>query len=166
MTTPSGIPAAVIQRRRALGLDRYDEIWEGEYRVVPTPRLEHGFVVLELARLLGSHAKAAGLFSVDTFNLGRQADYRVPDLGFLVGSPHGVYVETAAVVVEVLSPGDDTFRKFPFYAAHGVEEIIVADPDEREVRLFALDGRQYVEVTSSKRLGVSAEEIRTGVEWP
>jgi hypothetical protein len=39
-----------------------------------------------------------------------------------------VFVPTAAVVVEVVSPGDRTDEEFGFSAAHGVGEIVVADP--------------------------------------
>ena len=40
---------------------------------------------------------------------------------------------TAAVVVEVVSPDDETYEKSGFYAAHGVDELIVADPAGRSL---------------------------------
>jgi hypothetical protein len=33
-----------IARRRALGQDVFDEVWDGEYHVVPGPSAEHGRV--------------------------------------------------------------------------------------------------------------------------
>jgi hypothetical protein len=34
----------LIQRRRALGLDRFDEVWEGSYHVAPMARWRHGYL--------------------------------------------------------------------------------------------------------------------------
>jgi len=36
-------------------------------------------------------------------------------------------------VVEILSPGDDTDNKLPFYAAHGVDELLIIDPDTQTI---------------------------------
>ena len=44
---------------------------------------------------------------------------RVPDGGWLRPGPDQVYLPTAALVLEVVSPGDDTWKKVPFYAKHG-----------------------------------------------
>lgn len=32
----------LIERRKRLGLDLYDEIWEGTYHMAPAPRYRHG----------------------------------------------------------------------------------------------------------------------------
>ncbi|MDQ3680552.1 MAG: Uma2 family endonuclease [Actinomycetota bacterium] len=37
---------------------------------------------------------------------------------------------------EIISPDDETYEKFGFYADHGVEEIIVADPAARSVTIW------------------------------
>ncbi len=73
---------------------------------------------------------------------------------------------TAALVVEVVSPDDETYEKFGFYAAHGVEEIIVADPHEQSVRCFRRDGDGYVEADASELLGVRAAELAEAIDWP
>jgi len=76
------------------------------------------------------------------------------------------------MVVEVLSPDDETFEKFGFYAAHGVEEILVADPAERTVRLWRLGGadegttRDYAEVDRSDLLDIRADDLRDQITWP
>lgn len=69
------------------------------------------------------------------FNLGRPDDFRVPGGGYHRGRPTGTFLATAAVVVEVVSPGDETFDKFDFYAGRDVEEIVLADPQRRVVRI-------------------------------
>jgi hypothetical protein len=67
-----------LARRRALGQDRLDEVWEGDYHVVPAPHFWHGQVDSELAALLRPPAKSAGLVITSQFNLGAVDDYRSP----------------------------------------------------------------------------------------
>src|SRR5659263_556284 len=83
------------------GQDRYDEVWEGDYHVVPGPSSEHAFVDSQLARLLWPRAEQAGLSVTTAFNLGEPDDYRVPDGGVHRNCPSGVFVATTAMVVEV-----------------------------------------------------------------
>ncbi len=45
-----------------------------------------------------------------------------------------MFVATAAMVVEVVSPGDETLEKLAFYASRGVEEVVVADPARGSLR--------------------------------
>ena len=153
-------------RRRALGQDRSDEVWEGEYHVVPAPHSWHGQVDTELAALLRPPAKAAGLFITSQFNLGAPDDYRVPDGGYHRTRPSGVWVATAAVVVEVMSPDDETWFKFDFYARHAVEEICIADPFARSIRWFVLGGDAYGETGASPLLGVTAKDLVSRIDWP
>ena len=116
--------------------------------------------------LLDRYAKAAGLVATGPFNLGAPDDYRVPDHGYHRGLPQDVWVPSAAVVVEVVSPDDETYAKFGFYAARGVDELIVADPQEQLVRCFRRDGLQYIEVEASDLLSVTADELTRGIDWP
>ena len=44
----------LIQRRRALGIDTFDEVWEGSYHMAPAAHPAHGYVGTQLAVLLGS----------------------------------------------------------------------------------------------------------------
>lgn len=158
---------ALIERRRALGLDRHDEVWEGVHHMIPGPSGTHAVVAAELLAVLRPYGRAAGLTVTTEFNVGDGPDdFRVPDGGFHRGVPTGTWIPTSAVVVEVLSPGDETFEKFAFYAAHGVDEVIVADPAERTVRVFARAGAGYEEAPVSVVLGVTAAQVAAEVEWP
>jgi hypothetical protein len=69
-------------------------------------------------------------------------------------------------VIEVLSPDDETFQKFGFYAAHGVDELWVVDPLERTVRMWALREGAYEGAGASGLLGMTAAEVVAGVDWP
>lgn len=75
-------------------------------------------------------------------------------------------VATAAVVVEIVNPDDETYDKFDFYAAHDVEEIMVADPTERVVRVFRLQAGRYVKAARSGLLRAAADQLTESMEWP
>ncbi len=155
-----------LARRRALDQDRNDEVWEGDYHVVPAPDVWHGIVDSNLTERLAPLARAAGLVGTTQFNLGELGDFRVPDGGYHRGAPSGVFLPTAAIVVEILSPDDETWLKFDFYARHGVDEICVVDPRRREVRWFVLAGTAYEETGASPLLGVTAAELVAAIDWP
>lgn len=156
---------AWLERRRALGLDGHDEVWEGVDHVAPHASTAHGIVASELVTCLAPFARARDLVSSAAFNLGEPDDFRVPDAGYFREMPSGVYATTAAVVVEVLSPDDETFAKLDFYRAHGVAEVIVADPATRTVRCLSLaEGAQDTEV--SRELGVAMRDLAASIDWP
>lgn len=157
---------ALIARRRALGQDLFDEVWEGEHHLSPAPHPHHGYVERALARVLAPHADAAGLVETGPFNLGVPDDFRVPDGGYHRRLPDDTWVSTAAIAVEVVSPDDETFAKLDFYAGRGVEELVIAVPAERHVRLYgARDGR-FVEVDRSALLTVAAVDLTAAIDWP
>ena len=156
---------ALKERRRRSGLDRLDEVWEGVLHMVPAPSHAHAAITQQLAELLGPLARAAGLEpTMGEFNLGEsEEDFRVPDGGLHRPGAGGVWHPTAALVVEIVSPEDETWQKLPFYAAHGVEELLIVDPQERSVHWLALADREYRDVERSRLIdcgpGKVAEEI-------
>jgi Uma2 family endonuclease len=158
----------LLERRRALGQDRHDEVWEGVYHVVPGPSARHGSVDAQLLLLLAPRAREAGLHATTALNLGENADdFRVPDGGYHRGRPAGrTFVPAAAIVVEVASPEDETYEKFDFYARRGVEEIVVADLAQRRVRCWARAGDVLSEVERSTLLDVEAASLTAGIDWP
>jgi len=158
---------AMIARRHSLGQDRFDEVWEGEYHMSPGPTGPHAMVDGELFALLHPLARAAGMYATTAFNVGDgPTNFRVPDGGCHRSVPRGTWIPTAAIVVEILSPDDETFAKFDFYAAHGVDEIIVADPAEKMVHCFLRRGTTYVESEKSHLLGVDASYLAAEIDWP
>jgi Uma2 family endonuclease len=156
----------LIARRRAHGLDTFDEVWEGTYHVAPAARFRHAYLDNAIAVLLDPYARAAGLIGSGPFNLGRPDDFRVPDRGFHRALLDAVYLDTAAIVVEIVSPDDETYEKFPFYAAHGVSEVLVVEPDERRVLVFVLEGDAYAANGRSSLLGVEATALTDAITWP
>ena len=156
----------LLERRRAAGQDRFDEVWSGEPHLAAAKHSDHGLVVSGLMSALAARARAAGLTGTSTFALGAPDDFRVPDGGYWREPSDAAHAPTAAVVVEVLSPDDETFEKFAFYAAHGVDELIVADPDAHTVRCWHLTDGQYVEQPASALLDVDMASVGAEVDWP
>ncbi len=153
-----------LDRRRRLGQDGRDEVWEGRYVVAPDPDGRHGEMQIELCELLTPVARRLGLRRTTTFNLGGPGDFRVPDAGLLPG-PLGVWHDTAVLVVEILSPDDETFAKLDFYTAHGVQELLVADWQTRTIRCFAMqEGQQQRD--HSEVLEATMAELEASVDWP
>jgi Uma2 family endonuclease len=157
---------ALLARRRALGQDLFDEIWEGDYHVAAARHLWHGYLQMALAVLLGPVAGAVGLVGSGPFNLGVKDDFRVPDLGYHRSLPAELWVPTAAIVVEVLSPDDETWEKFDFYARHAVDEICVADPVAAALSWFVLAPDGYHVAESSELLSAEVADLVGHIDWP
>lgn len=135
------VPSRLLAERRRLGLDLFDEMWEGELHMGPPPSEEHQRIGGRLhAALLGA-ADTAGLhvrYETGVFDPANPADesYRTPDLVVFdeaARSTRGVEGR-ALLVVEIRSPGDETFDKLPFYERMGVAEMLVIDRDSKAVR--------------------------------
>jgi Uma2 family endonuclease len=45
-------------------------------------------------------------------------------------------------VIEIVSPGDESWKKLPFYAERRVVEVLIVDPSQRSVHWLALAGDQ------------------------
>lgn len=155
----------LIERRRSCGLDTFDEMWEGAYHVAPASHPRHGYIDQVLAELLGPVARRAGLVGTGPFNLGAEHDYRVPDRGLHREMPTTVWVPTAALVVEIVSPNDETYEKLPFYAAHGVDEVLIVDPTLSRVQILIRSGDHYAEDATSALLGIDAVAIDREMDW-
>jgi Uma2 family endonuclease len=159
---------ALLERRRRSGLARLDEVWGGVLHMIPAPSFAHARVAQQLAELLGPLARDAGLeCAMHEFNLGdSEADFRVPDGGPLRPGAHGTWLATAALVVEIVSPGDETLQKLPFYATHKVEEILIVDPLQRTVKWLGLTQGAYRELPHSALVDLGAQRLAERIEWP
>ncbi|MBX3031056.1 MAG: Uma2 family endonuclease [Chloroflexi bacterium] len=155
-----------LAQRRALGQDRYDEVWEGEYRVAPMPKGRHGRVEVELVRILMPRAARAGLVGSGGCNIGAPGDYRGPDQAYFRDWQDLTYYPTAAIVVEILSPDDESRHKLGFYFRAGVEEVLLVDPDSHTVE-WLMRGRDGLEpADGSAILGISSVDLAAAIDWP
>ena len=159
---------ALLERRRRAGVDRLDEVWQGVLHMVPGPSVEHSFINQQLAVLLDAPARRAGLLpGMGEFNLGEsEYDFRVPDGGLHRPGAAGVWLSTAALVVEILSPSDESWQKLPFYAEHDVDEVLFVDPTESTVTWLALCNGEYRAVQRSRLIELGPAELADRLEWP
>jgi hypothetical protein len=159
---------ALLERRRWAGLDRLDEVWQGVRHMVPGPSIEHADISQQLAVLLDGPARAAGLRpTMSEFNLGEsEHDFRVPDGGLHRPGASGVWQATAAMVIEIISPGDESREKLPFYAEHKVDEVLLVDPADRTVAWLALHEGEYLPVQDSGLIELGPAELAERLNWP
>jgi Uma2 family endonuclease len=139
-------PEDLLADRRRKGLDLFDEVWEGILHMPPPPSDLHQRFGTRLLLVLAPIAEARGLVPSHETGIYRpgtgETDYRVPDLVFSrpEDRSHRGVEGRAELVVEIRSPGDETYEKLPFYAACGVAEVLVAHPEMRTIELFVLRG--------------------------
>jgi Uma2 family endonuclease len=158
----------LLERRRRSGIDRFDEVWEGVLHLAPAPRKAHWMLDQQLAVLLDEPARAAGLIPGSDFNLGEsEDDYRIPDAGLHRPDEMGdVWHPTAALAVEIVSPGDETWEKLPFFAGHGVDEVLIVDPADRSVHWLGLVAGEYREIERSGLIDLGPAELSERIDWP
>jgi Uma2 family endonuclease len=158
---------ALLERRRQLGQDLFDEVWEGVLHMNPAPSGRHGDLESQLHALLRPLAAPAGLRMRGPFNLGDQTNYRVPDGGLHRDATDRVYYPSAALVIEIVSPDDRTWEKLAFYAVHHVNELLIVDPEQRRVHWLALaaDG-QYRDTDRSELIALGPVELADRIDWP
>ena len=69
--------------------------------------------------------------------------------------------------METLSPGDESWEKLAFYAAHEVDEALIVDLQERRVHWLALRAdQQYRPVQRSALVEVGPAELDGRILWP
>ncbi|MDQ6805037.1 MAG: Uma2 family endonuclease [Actinomycetota bacterium] len=159
--------AELLEHRRRTGADRFDEVWEGVYHMVPGPSFAHGDLESQLHATIRPVALQGGLTMTGQFNLGEsEHDFRVPDGGLHRPGAGGLRLRTAALIVEILSPGDESWQKLSFYAAHDVDEVLIVDPAERTVTWLALRGDEYRPVARSGLVELGPAELAERLDWP
>ncbi|MDB5307036.1 MAG: hypothetical protein JWO38_1238 [Gemmataceae bacterium] len=147
----ANIPKHWLAERRRSGADRFDEMWNGVLHIPPVQTTTQQALQADLTCFLKSRwAKPRGCRVHQGVNLTTPEDeahwmlnYRIPDVvlvsrdrlhidknEYMVGAP--------LVVVEIRSPGDETYDKLPFYAGLGVPEVWVFDRDTKVPEVHCL----------------------------
>lgn len=156
---------ALLERRRRLGQDLFDEVWEGVLHMTRSPQSARPGRVAARRDPFAAGG-GAGLRALGQLNLGGERDCRVPDGGLVRPGPDGVYLSTARLVVEIVSPGDESWAKLDFYAARGLEELVIVDPQEKTVSWVGLEGGEYRHVKRSRVIELGAGELARLIDWP
>ncbi|QDU31943.1 hypothetical protein ETAA8_71050 [Anatilimnocola aggregata] len=151
---------AMIADRRAKGLDRFDEVWDGVYVMSPLPEYYHQEIVGDLQTCLALVLRLQGLGRVvPGCNVSDRKDdwtknYRCPDVVvYLNGTTakfHGTHWEGGPdFAIEVVSSNDRTWDKLEFYAKVQTRELLIIDRDPWELTLLRLVAGKLVEVGRS-----------------
>jgi Uma2 family endonuclease len=152
--------------------DQYDEMWEGVYIVMPLPNDEHQEIVSELDFILQETVGQARLGKVRPgVNLsdrdkGWEQNYREPDVAVFLRDGrainHGTHWQGAAdFLVEIISPGERTREKIPFYSSIGVVELLVIDRDPWSLELYRNENGQLTKVGQSTLAAPDVLESQT-----
>lgn len=155
----------LIAERQRLGLDRRDEIWEGHYVMSPVGNGKHARLQADITYALRGPARERGLTVVAEINIGTRFDLRVPDAAVIAQRSDAVFFDTAIIVVEVLSPRDDMYRKFGFYHRHQVAELLLIDPATDSVQWYRRGPDTYQPVAGSERLGLDQASVEAELSW-
>lgn len=156
----------LIATRHARGADHHDEVWEGDYHMAPAANNRHNWLQLKLGALLMARADELGLTTLTEFNIGVPHDHRIPDLGVLRQFEPADWNPTALLVVEIVSPHDESWMKFDFYFDHDVREVVIVDPAQRSVSWFGRGEGGYQLVDHSDVLEVEVASFVDGIVWP
>jgi Uma2 family endonuclease len=143
--------------RKAAGADKYDEVWDGVYVIMPLPDIEHQRIV--------SHINSYFVLTVDVAGLGQSfpgvnvsdrrrnwnQNYREPDVAvFLNDNPAencGTHWRGGPnLAIEIVSPHDRSREKLDFYASVGVEELLLIDRSPWRLELYRRRGNDLEEV--------------------
>lgn len=146
-------PSILAERRRS-DEDRRDEVWEGVLHMAPQPTNEHQGIGTRLVRILGPFADNRGWeirYETGLYDpTAGDSNYRVPDVMLYERQHESVrgVDGRAELVVEILSPHDESRAKLPFYAKHGVQEVWLIEPSTRVIEVYTLRGGTYFAVAA------------------
>ena len=142
----------LLRFRERTGADRFDEMWQGVLHMTPSPSLQHQ---LHASRILNffvevwcPRTRGAAVMQINVSVPERwDQDYRIPDVSVMlpdrVPPDERMFVRPNAVF-EIRSPGDETYDKLAFYAAVGVEAVVVVERDTKATQVFALSDGDFV----------------------
>ena len=151
----------IIARRRRLGHDKFDEVWNGVYVMAPLANIEHQDCVAGLDYLLGSVVRQSGLgmvlpgTNVSDRRVGWAKNFRCPDVAVFLKNTQAVNCDThwfggPDLAVEVTSPGEKITKKLRFYAMVGTRELLILNRSPWKLSLYRLtDGELRLESESS-----------------
>ena len=59
-----------------------------------------------------------------------------------------------------------SWGKLDFYAAHGVEELLIVDPHEKTISWMALEAGEYKHLKRSRLIELGVSELGARIDWP
>lgn len=154
------VPEYLLEWRRAAGVDRWDEMWDGVLHMTPTPNRMHQDFEWWFETWLRNNwaTRSRGIvnhqMSVAPNAKQWTRNYRVPDLSLVL--PERMHIDhneffagPPNVVVEIQSPGDESFEKLPFYFDLGVDEAWVIERDRWKPTVFVRGNTRFEEIPAT-----------------
>ena len=140
--------------------NQYDEVWEGVYFMAPLPNDEHQEIVSALDAILhevvawprlGKVRPGVNLSDRDE---GWEHNFREPDVAVFLRETKAINCGThwrgaADFLVEIISPGERTRDKIPFYSSLGVVELLIIDRDPWTLEFYRHQNGQLEKVGQS-----------------
>lgn len=147
--------------RVASGADRYDDVWESVYMMNPMPNDEHQQLVNRFASIFQDVIDWPGIgdvrpgVNVSDRVEGWRENYRVPDVAvFLKNGTARNCVEFwhggPDFAIEIVSSGDRTRDKLPFYAQVRVRELLIIDRQPWAAELLRIDSGQLKPIACTR----------------
>jgi len=151
LVTDPDLETRLISERRNADSDRFDEVWEGLYVMAPLPNDEHQDIQARFVAAFqdgfgwDSPAKVRAGVNVSDRNEGWMENYRCPDVVvFFPGNKainHGAHWEGGPdFLIEIVSKGDRSPEKLPFYAKVGVREVLIVCRNPWSLELYEATG--------------------------
>jgi Uma2 family endonuclease len=150
----------ILRQRQESGACRWDEVWDGEYIVMPEPDNLHQEIVTLLSTffLLALDMGRLGRVLAGTNVTDQEEDwthnYREPDVAVFLNGTAARNMRTHWLggpdfAVEVISPQDWSRKKRDFYAKVGTRELLYVDRDPWALELYRLQEGELVPVSTS-----------------
>lgn len=162
----------LIAERRAAGLDRFDEVWDGVYMMCPWPHDDHQEIVGFLQTVLGMLFQLTGHGEVRPgINLSDRPEdwtknFRVPDVAVFfktgTGVCHGAFWTGGPdFAVEIVSEGEDPEAKFGFYGGLGTRELLLVHRDPWRLELYAPEpgGMRLLQSADVNQPGILSKSV-------
>jgi len=148
-------------QRKAWGVDQHDEVWEGVYVMSPITDNEHQAIVKAFTLAFYDGIDQAGLGEVlPGANVSDRIDrwtrnYRTPDVVVILDegaakNHKNFWTGPIDFLVEIVSRGDRSRRKLPFYSKLGVRELLVVDRNPWRLTLYRHNGASLVPAATNE----------------
>lgn len=139
----------LMRRRRAWGVDRYDEVWDGVYIMNAMPNNQHQDFVSRLTYICQYLVVDAGLgrvhpgCNVTDRTVKWRQNYRCPDVAVFLNGTKAIdkgshWLGGPDFAIEIISPRDRSREKLDFYAKVATRELLIVDRDPWSLELYRL----------------------------
>jgi Uma2 family endonuclease len=139
----------------ALDTNRLVELVDGNLKVLPMPTVPHQFIVIflfELFKVVVSERQLGSVLLAPLPIRIRDTTYREPDVIWFSREhllpPENKYLRGANLVIEVVSEDDESKKRYyqekrSDYAALGIPEYWIVDPQAERITVLVLECGQY-----------------------